>query len=124
MAPYAQARMYQKGHGVGSALASFAGRYALPLGKKLINYGLNEGVGYLTDKLIGKKNTGKQRLKSVALKGLGSVRKTARGGKASKVVGRPQKPRPKIRPRYTTREKRLSRLAGRKLTRRNKNLFD
>ena len=97
MAPYAQSRMYQRGHGLGNVLANLAGRYAVPLiksqGKKLLIKGLHEGVGYLTDKIKGKKVTAKERAKAVALHGLKKIRKqvAASRARAGKGAGRVKK---------------------------------
>ena len=97
MAPYAQNRMYQKGHGVGAVLAKLAGRYAIPLlkkqGKKLLIKGLHEGVGFLTDKLSGKKVSAKAKAKTLALQSLAKLNKRISSSKAGKGGGRAKKSR-------------------------------
>ena len=95
MAPYAQNRMYQRGHGVGAVLANLAGRYAIPLlkkqGKKLLVKGLREGVGFLTDKISGKKVSAKGKAKALALQGLAKINKQISSSKAGKGGGRVKK---------------------------------
>ena len=87
--------MYQKGHGVGTVLAKLAGRYAIPLlkkqGKKLLIKGLHEGVGFLTDKIKGKKVSAKDKAKSLALHGLAKIDRHITSSKASKGGGRGKK---------------------------------
>ena len=78
------------------------------MGKKMLRYGLSEGLGLVGDKLRGEKGTAKQRLKNVALKSLMAADDVARGYKSPKSVGRlargrargrakPRKPRGKPR---------------------------
>ena len=80
---------------MGAVLAKLAGRYAIPLlkkqGKKLLIKGLHEGVGFLTDKISGKKVSAKGKAKALALQGLAKINKQISSSKAGKGGGRVKK---------------------------------